>query len=377
MKNTGENRIQELLTKLRDKTISPDEYRELYSQIKNGDESGFLMKEHIHSWDLASKHSGQFNSEKKFFELRKKIETEDIKEGKYIQLQNNKSNVRTRLLQFAAIFVIGFAASWFLNKIVNKDNNFSSSISGLQENIISVKNGSRSRIQLPDGSIVHLNSGSELKYPPLFVNKKREVTLIGEAHFEVEADTSRPFIVKTPEITLRVTGTVFNVRAYEGDDDVQTTLISGSLDVFTNKKAFETKFNEENKITLKPNQSIVLKKDKGKNTNLFNNEKTNKVAVKKNPIIEKSVNTKLIAAWKDEKLIFNNEPFYELEKRFERWFNVKIEVKNEEIYSRRFTGTFEAETVEQVLNAMKLIIPFEYEIEKNKIIIKKSIILKQ
>ncbi len=359
-----ENRIQELLVKLRNETISSSEYKELYDALKEGQQSESLMKDYIHSWDLASKHTGNFNSLTKFSELKRKIEEERDSSERSVLFQTKKTNLTERILQFAAVFILAFVASWFLNNLSKKNITTEQPVLGMHENVVTVKNGSRSKIQLPDGTIVHLNSGSELRYPPLFVDNKREVTLIGEAHFEVEADTSRPFIVKTPEMTLRVTGTVFDVRAYESDDDVQTSLIKGSLDVFTNKRKFETKFNERDKITLKPKEFVRLEKENDASSFL-----PNKISVK-NPEVNKITNTELITAWKDEKLLFDSEPFFELEKRFERWFNVEIEVDNKSFYSRRFTGTFESETVEQVLNAMRLIIPFDYEIDKNIITIK-------
>lgn len=93
--------------------------------------------------------------------------------------------------------------------------------------------GSVVRYELPDNSVVWLNSGSTLRYPTVFRGEGREVDLQGEAYFDVQTDKEHPFYVNTPSgIRVYVYGTRFNVSAYESEDYVETVLESGHVSVF-------------------------------------------------------------------------------------------------------------------------------------------------
>ena len=85
---------------------------------------------------------------------------------------------------------------------------------------------------LSDGTWVYLNAESVITYPQKFVGEKREVTLEGEAYFQVTASKERPFVVKTKDMDVLVTGTEFNVKAYPDESNVQTTLLRGKVVVF-------------------------------------------------------------------------------------------------------------------------------------------------
>ncbi len=193
--------------------------------------------------------------------------------------------------------------------------------------------GAISRVSLPDGSSVWLNSGSRLRFPSAFDGKERHVVLIGEGFFEVHADKSHPFIVETAKMNVRATGTRFNVEAYSSDTLVAVTLVEGKVDV-----------NIEDKIrtNLQPDQRIVY------NSNSHKYDLTNTDAQR-------------WALWKDGKLVFRDEPLDEVFKRLSRAFNVDISVKDKTIAKQPYRATFEGESLDEILRLLKLTSPLRYE----------------
>lgn len=118
--------------------------------------------------------------------------------------------------------------------------------------------GSQTKVILPDGSVVCLNSGSVLKYDPAFLRKKnREVYLIGEGYFEVQKNPEKPFIVHADDINVKVLGTVFNVRSYPEDSEIEVSLIKGKVNVFSTS---ETRDN----VILAPDEQLTYDKRSGK-----------------------------------------------------------------------------------------------------------------
>jgi ferric-dicitrate binding protein FerR (iron transport regulator) len=274
------------------------------------------------------------------------------------------------LLKYAAVFVIAFAVSWFLNnqfkkQILTRSTNYKDNCE------VAVSLGSKSKIRLPDGSVVNLNSGSKLIYPSFFSNKNRQVNLEGEAYFVVNADSLRPFYVHTSDITIKVIGTSFNVKSYPESNTIETTLVSGSLEISDKAIINPDNRNFNKHLILKPNQKAVYIKDLNRLT--IDDRKELKLEANQMKVprlsIQDKIDTQSLTAWKDNKLIFNNEKFEDLAVKLERWYNVKIIIKSRELKKERFTGTFENETTEQVLNALKIAEPFEYTMDKNNIVI--------
>ncbi|WP_372934770.1 FecR family protein [Mariniphaga sediminis] len=195
--------------------------------------------------------------------------------------------------------------------------------------------GARTQFLLPDGSVGWLNSGSTLKYNPVFSNK-REVELSGEAYFEVVPDNS-VFTVNAADLNVRVLGTKFNVSAYPDDDFTEVVLASGKVAVEGEDKFFEKILLPNEKLTFLPGE--------------------NKYTVKQ-------VDTNSYVAWKDGFLLLDNEPLEEAINRIERWYNVVIEVEDETLKRYRFKATFQDEPLEEVLKLLAVSTPMEYTFEK-------------
>lgn len=231
---------------------------------------------------------------------------------------------------------------------------------------ISTRHGSRTMVTLPDGSVVFLNVSSKLTYD-YGKEDSRQVVLEGEAFFDVHKDEQRPFIIHTRKMDITVLGTTFNVRAYEEDKTVETSLIQGKVEV-------TIKGEVPKKVILSPNQKIIL-------FNEAQQPKVISVPVTGNPdkepyrLEEVTVNPgdSLVAetAWKENCLVFNDERFADIALKMERWYDVQIIFEDKEVEDYRFTGTFINETVTQTLEALRFTSPFRYNIDKKKIIIKR------
>ncbi len=214
-------------------------------------------------------------------------------------------------------------------------------------NTLSVPYGKKSQLILSDGTKIHLNSGSSVRYPAAFMkNGKRQVFLDGEAFFEVAKDKNRPFIVNSNEMNVRVLGTRFNVSSYLDDAQTSTVLVEGSVGLF--KKGED--FSLESSALLEPGYKGVLEKSM-------------------NEIVFEQVDTEIYTGWVQGKIIFNRMPFKDILKKLERQYNVEITNQNKALDEEIFTASFDTETIEQVLAAFNKNYPINYEIRENRIVI--------
>jgi transmembrane sensor len=237
-------------------------------------------------------------------------------------------------------------------------------------NEVKVGFGTKSKIELPDGTQVWINAGSHLSYNNSFKGKTREVTLEGEAYFDVTKDSSRPFIVHTGSIDIRVLGTAFNIKAYTKDPTIEATLVHGSIEV--------SKSNEPNapKMMLRPLEKMIFNKTKSTNTRIITDRKTADPQPSQTPsiIITPLVNVQADStikeiAWVYNRLVFEEENFADLAVKMERWFDVEIEINNEKLKEMTITGSFQDENLEEALRALQYLVSFKYSIENRKVTI--------
>lgn len=229
---------------------------------------------------------------------------------------------------------------------------------------VSVKPGSKSKIILPDGTVVRLNGSSRLTYRRDFNKNMREVDLEGEAYFDVTKDAAHPFIVHTSNIDIKVLGTIFNVKSYDQDPTIEATLLRGSIEVYTKDDPSAPK------VILKPNEKLVFRKDKEDDLASQKN-KTNDSLKKYEAGQDISISTlsanrpdslKEETSWLYNRLVINGDDFNKLAAKFERWYGVKINILSKDLEKYHFNGIFENETIEQALNALQLTVKFHYKI---------------
>jgi transmembrane sensor len=217
----------------------------------------------------------------------------------------------------------------------------------LAYNELNIPYGKTFQVVLSDGTKVHLNAGSSLKYPVQFIEgSNRQVFLKGEAYFDVAKDAKHPFIVNVNEMNLRVLGTKFNVSSYPEDQDYNTVLVEGSVGIYKKEEAFSL----EKAILLKPGFKAKW------------NKKSKEVLLDK-------VDTDIYTGWISGKVIFKDTPFKSIRKKLERHYNVTIVNNNKVLDEKTYNATFDIETIEQVLEIFKKSFDINYKIENNKIII--------
>ena len=229
------------------------------------------------------------------------------------------------------------------------------------EEIISVQNGSRSKVLLPDGSTVWLNGGSKLYYDYEFSGSRREVRLDGEAFFDVVKQKNRPFIVHAGKIDIIVHGTEFNVRYYQGDRNIEATLLHGKIEVADNTN------KSKPSVFLIPNQKLIIPVLEPLNTRKSRQSKAYEFVNLDTKLQEKD---RIETAWIYNRLEFRGETFEELARMLERWYNVKVQFEDDSVKALAFNGSFEKETVEQAFNALQKVGTFNFKIEGREIFIR-------
>jgi ferric-dicitrate binding protein FerR (iron transport regulator) len=194
----------------------------------------------------------------------------------------------------------------------------------------STPRGEKSKLQLPDGSIVWLNSESTISFSNNFSTATREVRLSGEAYFEVAKSSGVPFIVKTKAYDIQVLGTKFNVMAYDDFMRTETSLVEGQVKIYKGSQV----------VGLAPGQMLTYQDGK---------------------INIKEANTIRSGYWKDGRFDFDQVTFEELIARLERWYNVDIKMENDELKEIVYSGVFKnEETIWQVLNSIQMTLPITY-----------------
>lgn len=231
--------------------------------------------------------------------------------------------------------------------------------------------GQRTKVILPDNSLVWLNGGSSIRYATSYNLNQREIFLSGEAFFEVEKSASRPFFVNAGEIKIRVYGTSFNVKAFPNENTIETTLIEGKLSIIP----MDSMNQPGKEIYLKPNEKCLIEKcslepvaDKLSSASdgiTNDNESMQKKikALKPRITVKHNINPDREKLWKEGILIFRNESYSDLATELERWYDVKIHFKDENIRNFKFTGSFEKETIDQAMEALRLSSQKSYQYE--------------
>lgn len=205
-----------------------------------------------------------------------------------------------------------------------------------------VPKGQKLTISLPDGSRVKLNGNSHFKYEQNYLLKQRKVSLIGEAYFEVAKDSINPFTVFTGAISTTALGTSFNIRSYENEGQTQVFLLTG--------KVLVASLQSDNVLILEPGDGALYHKDDAK-------------------IITYKFNKDEVLAWKDGIIKFKNAGIDEVMATLERWYGVTIEVHNSPDPTWKITGTFENESLENVMESISYATTLNYKLQNGKLIL--------
>jgi transmembrane sensor len=265
------------------------------------------------------------------------------------------SRQRFILMSAAAALLLLFSISALVYLSVNQ-RNFNNQQEGFT--YIYSPRGQRTQVVLPDSTKVWLNSESSLSYSTNYNRKVREVIAQGEAFFEVTHNPEKPFYVLVNEIKIKVYGTSFNIKAFPNEKTIETTLIEGSLSITSQAENGK----EQKEIFLKPNEKCIITRNAknigAKEINQALPMKAQDIQKLKHMkiealVVQSNVNTQKEKLWKDGKLLFHDRSFGELAVDLERWYDVKIHFQDEKIKQYKFTGSFDKETINQAMEALK------------------------
>jgi ferric-dicitrate binding protein FerR (iron transport regulator) len=245
----------------------------------------------------------------------------------------------------AAILCIAFA-SLFLYLLNTPQN---------QE--VTLTNGQQRQIVLEDGTKVTLNASSKIIYPTSFKDSStREVTLIGEAFFDVTKNPAKPFLIHTPRMEISVLGTAFNVRDYAEENNAETALVRGKVSIW------KTGTNDQ-KFILKPREKFVITKlDRPEKASPSPSLKTitapTGIAIQPFTVSEKD-GSALETEWLLNRITIQDERLLDIALKLERMYGVEIKITNKAIASQRYSATFENEQLESILKALQTVNYFQ------------------
>lgn len=287
--------------------------------------SSFLLYQNFHKQDLGLSENKEVAYDKATLVLADGTEivleehqNEEIKSDGGVKIVNN-----AKVLKFSS---------------VNNSKNVNPA--EVTYNTLFVPNGELYQIELPDGSAVWLNSATSLKFPTQFVGNQREVSINGEAYFEIQKDKKKPFIVKTSMADVTVLGTHFNVSSYSDDGFFATTLVEGSVKLSASNQGITT-------VILKPGQKGSL--IKGNNS----------------PINVKEVEVYQEIAWKDGKFFFEKEKLGTILTKLSRWYNADFKFEDQSVANYIITGVAKKDQpIENLLDIISKTSKVKFEIVK-------------
>ena len=331
----NKQRLSFLLKKYRFNTICPEEYSEFLTQVNqlsDNDLREIFNIEWNQSIDSSSSDSYAGVCDKILMSINNRTGLGSQK--KHFIFANNF------VIKIAVSLVILFFVGLTVNMYIDQRMLCSS-----LEKVITVNagKGERATVTLPDGSVVKLNSESQLTYPQNFGLDDRQVFLLGEGYFEVKKNPKKEFIVMTKSVKVRVTGTTFNLSCYDSCDQVEMALIKGSV-------AISALQFPEKEYKVSPMQKAVFDKKSG----ILH--------------IENSMN-EFETAWVKTDLCFHSEPLKNVLLLVGRKYGFSIEFKDYSLMNEKYTGYFDSENIEEVLSILTKHFKFKYHIRKNEIMI--------
>lgn len=366
------DRIMTLLARKLAGETSPEELGELESLLKQNPDTHLQVQALVESWNQ-QEDAASPDADEAYLKLVSQLKDEgqmaatEEYEYSFERTVGRQKRFQRKYIVLAAV-LIALCGTGIFMWMKNKNTDSSSALAVNPINTISTKYGSRTKIELPDGSVVWLNAGSKLTYDKEFGNSLREVNLTGEGFFDVVHNADKPFIIHTAFFDIKDLGTQFNVKCYPEDKTTETSLVQGSVEITVKKRPNE-------KWILKPDEKLVLlnenigshiKKDTAVKTDHLSQEPL--VAIRKLTYLPQdsfSVET----AWTYNKLSFDDEAFGEVAKKMERWYDCDFEFANKKLEDIHLNGSFITETLQQAMEALKYTNRFNYEIKDRKVII--------
>lgn len=364
--------IEILIARYLEKNLTQEDKSQLYELLTSSDnEKSFkeVLFSHLSEFheDQHDKHTVDFD--RIYDQLLSEIKYRETRESEKRLLQN-KSKVRRLILQgisIAAVFCIAFLLGSIFDR--NRGGIAPELSVTATYNEIKAPLGAKSEVKLADGTEVMLNAGSSIRYRSDYNSLNRDLILEGEAYFKAARNIDLPLVVNAGNLNIKATGTEFNVKAYSDEGIIETTLIEGVVEI---SQKGDTK--KDQILVLEPNQKAIyahqfdqltLEKIKEMEPLAMRPAKvsTDKLLLSTRTDVEQ------VTAWTKNKLIIRSENLESLCIKLHRKYNVTFIFGDEEIKKNRFSGTLLDETLQQLLDAIKLSAPVDYLLDGKTVLI--------
>ena len=341
--------INVLIAKYLDGESDPEEVDEISAWRSLSDENDLFFKQSEDAWRLAKSYRTpvHFDKERTWSGIAKRTKTT-------ARQYTTSSLLRVAGIAASVALVIGCALSYIFT-----NGRRNAMIEQPQKITLYVPAGVSSKTVLPDGTVIWLNASSTLSYPSYFNGDTRTVELIGEAFFDVSRDENKPFIIQSGSLTVNVLGTSFNFKHYEEDSQAVLAVVTGtvtlSTDAVTNTKLPAGKYAT---VELRSLRTKVF--DTPPSNSTGPNSETSPA---KPEMTSGDANSDQFSSWRNNKMIFRDEPFVNVLNELSRRYNVEFEIRGDEIKHYEYTATFDNLSLEDVLNLLKMSSPINYSIQ--------------
>jgi ferric-dicitrate binding protein FerR (iron transport regulator) len=311
----NDNELNNLIEKYKNGTCSDEEKKSLDAYLNSFQTSNLI-------WNEKELGNEKLVRDEIFEKIESRIAAID-------KIQHKKFSKSSYIIKIAASFVLLFILGYSVFNLIDtkKENN----VAEIKWHEKTTRIGEKSTITFLDGTKITLNADSKLKYSNMSIEGKREVYLDGEAYFEVSPNKELPFIVHSGGLSTKVLGTKFNVKAFEGENEIVVSLVEGRVTINANN----------NEKTLSSKQQLTYDTKTGK-------EKIS------------SFNFEEVIGWKENVLVFNNVSLEKALVKIERAYGVKFELTDESIKRLRINANFENESLWTIVKVIKSATKLEY-----------------
>lgn len=328
-----QNPIIELLDRFMRGEASVEETRQLIVRLQDKESGGDILHLYRQRWTEMA-HAAELDEEtqeRMYCRLKDRMQTKHA-----ASKIEKKALWPIRWVRYVAVLLlfigVGVGVHVYTRNSLFSDNSYR----------VEAEKGQRASVTLPDGTRVWLNSHSSLTYKADYGARERLVSLSGEAYFEVAKDPQRRFVVDAQGMNVEAIGTAFNVKAYQEDPSVITTLLSGRVRIST---------STETALLAKGEQVEV-------------NKREGKLKISAPDRIEYA------SLWRSNELAFNSHTLEEIAQVLDRMYNVKIVFEDEKIKKRRFSGIIQNNSLDNVIEILSLTASIEYRTQGDTVILR-------
>ena len=369
---TQDNRIWVLMSRCLSDEATPAEAEELRSLLGQSPDKEYLF-EVLHSYFTRS-HLPADNKTGEDMDLEERFRRiVDVPAHDPYNKNDNKGGLQRlrhrRSFRYAALAAAFLFLALGVQRLLSGKGTAPAAAHPARIEEVVSRAGTRTTLVLPDGTRVWLNSNSKLRYGSGFNSSDREVVLEGEAFFDVVKNAAHPFIVHATSLDIEVLGTSFEVKSYPQDATVEATLFRGAIEV-------RRKGNPNTaRVILKPNEKLVFSKvppprsdGRGEAADRREGDHPEATGIAVNHIQPNLPDSeKVETAWMYNRLVFDGDNFGELAEKMERWYDVRIVVRDTGLNHYHFGGVFQNESIEEALKDLQLTATFTYTIDGKKI----------